>query len=82
MKINDKWQITYDGFSYILRETVISTSKKTKETKETQKSHGYFANIGLALRKYIELNVGEHETVQDWIDRYEKLTNQVLEIGE
>lgn len=82
IKINDNWYIDYDQYAYILRETYVGKEKGTGKDKEQTKTHGYFRSIGFALKKYAELNIENKGTIEEWLDKYEKITKQLLEIGE
>ena len=78
IKLNNNYFIEGNKYSYDLKRTVISE----KTGNEYSDTIGYFPNVALALKKYVEISVvatDEEIEMKEYIERYEELVREVLE---
>ena len=78
IKLNNNYFIEGNKYSYDLKRTVISE----KTGNEYSDTIGYYPNVALALKKYVEISVvatDEEIEMKEYIERYEELVREVLE---
>ena len=76
IKLKNDYEIVATRYSYDLVKNVVS-----KNDKPYERTIGYFPNVALALKKYVEISVvatDEEIEMKEYIERYEELVREVL----
>lgn len=82
---NKEHVIRFDGQSYIPQRKATGINKRTGEQADGIRDDGYFKNLGGAVRRIIDNEMGADEStvpLMDYVKRYESAVKEIRDLIE